>query len=87
MAVAQKPIFGAIFGQAATAAAWKTIPSWYMVAQDDRALSPELQRLYAKRMNAHTTEIRSSHLPFISHPRDVTKLIGEAGARAQASAK
>jgi len=80
MAVAQKPIFGAIFGQSVPAAAWKTIPSWYMVAQQDRSLSPELERFYAKRMNARTTEIKSSHLPFISHPQAVAKLIGEAAA-------
>jgi pimeloyl-ACP methyl ester carboxylesterase len=51
-----------------------------MVAQQDRSLSPELERFYAKRMNARTTEIRSSHLPFISHPQAVAKLIGEAAA-------
>jgi pimeloyl-ACP methyl ester carboxylesterase len=78
MAVTQKPIAGAIFGQSAPAAAWKTIPSWYIAAQQDRSLSPELQRFYAQRMNARTAEIKSSHLPFISQPREVAKLIGEA---------
>ncbi len=78
MAVAQKPIFAQIFTQSVPAAAWKTIPSWYMVTQQDRSISPELEGFYAKRMNARTTEIESSHLPFISHPRAVANLIGEA---------
>lgn len=80
MAVAQKPIFGEIFGQSNAAAAWKTVPSWYMVAQQDRSLNPDLQRFYATRMNARTREIRSSHLPFLSHPREVANLIAEAAA-------
>jgi pimeloyl-ACP methyl ester carboxylesterase len=83
MAVAQKPISGAIFGQSISVPAWKTIPSWYLVAQQDRALNPDLERFYAKRMNAHTTEVRSSHLPFITHPREVATLI-ETAATASA---
>jgi pimeloyl-ACP methyl ester carboxylesterase len=78
MAVAQKPVHGSVLGQSVPAAAWRTIPSWYLVALDDRAISPELERFYAKRMNAKTSEIKSSHLPFISHPQRVASLIGEA---------
>jgi pimeloyl-ACP methyl ester carboxylesterase len=80
MAVAQKPVHGSILKQSVPAAAWRTIPSWYLVAQDDRAISPELERFYAKRMNAKTSEIKSSHLPFISHPQVVALLIGEAAS-------
>ena len=75
MAVTQKPIFNAIFGESSPTAAWKTIPSWYLIARQDRALSPDLERFYAKRMNAQTVEINSSHVAFLSHPRDVAKLI------------
>ncbi len=78
LAAVQKPLLGAAFGQSVPAAAWKTIPSWYLVAQDDRAISPQLERFYAKRMNAKTSEIKSSHLPFISHPQKVAALISEA---------
>jgi pimeloyl-ACP methyl ester carboxylesterase len=78
MAVAQRPVHGAVLGQSIPAAAWRTIPSWYLVAQEDRAISPELERFYAKRMNAKTSEIKSSHLPFISHPHTVAALIQEA---------
>lgn len=86
MAVAQKPIFAEIFGQAGTSAAWMTIPSWYMVAKQDRALSPDLERFYAQRIKAHTVEIDSSHLPFISHPRAVAQLIASAAASLSAAA-
>ena len=78
MAATQKPINGNAFGASVEQAAWKTIPSWYMVAQDDRAINPELERFYAKRMRATITEIKSSHVPFISHPRAVARLIEQA---------
>jgi pimeloyl-ACP methyl ester carboxylesterase len=80
MAVAQKPVYGAVFGQSVPAAAWRTIQSWYLVAQDDRAIDPQLERFYARRMNAKTSEIKSSHLPFISHPQDVAALIEAAAS-------
>src|SRR2546422_1081429 len=71
-----------ITGAAADNPAWKTIPSWYLVAQEDQAIKPELQRFMANRMGAHTTEIKSSHAPFISHPKAVAKLIKEAASAA-----
>ena len=80
MAVAQRPVHGAILAQSVPAAAWRTIPSWYLVAQEDRAIRPELARFYAKRMKAKTSEIKSSHLPFMSHPRAVAALIEEAAS-------
>jgi pimeloyl-ACP methyl ester carboxylesterase len=58
--------------------AWKSIPSWYLVARNDKALNPDLERFYAKRMNATTSEINSSHVPFISHPQVVARLIEQA---------
>jgi len=78
MAATQKPIIGSAFGGSVDQAAWKTIPSWYLVTQDDRAINPDLERFYAKRMGAKTTEIKSSHVPFISHPAEVARLIEQA---------
>ena len=78
MAVAQKPVHGAVLGQSVPTAAWRTIPSWYLVAQEDRAISPQLERFYAKRMNARTSEIKSSHLPLVSQPQRVAALIDQA---------
>jgi pimeloyl-ACP methyl ester carboxylesterase len=78
MAATQKPIASAAFEQSVNEIAWKTIPSWFIVTQSDRAINPELQRFMAKRINAKTTEVNSSHVPFISHPKEVTKVIEAA---------
>ena len=68
----------AAFGQTLEAAAWRTIPSWFMVAQEDQVINPDLERFFAQRMNARTTEIKSSHAVLLSHPQAVAKLIREA---------
>jgi pimeloyl-ACP methyl ester carboxylesterase len=78
MAAAQKPAAGAIFGQSAPIAAWKTIPSWYIVAKQDQTIHPDMERFFAKRMGATTTELNSSHVPFISQPEAVVKVIKKA---------
>ena len=78
MAVAQKPLNGVAFTQTNPAAAWRTIPSWFMVAQDDSIINPNLERFFAKRMNAKVTEIKSSHVIFLSHPQAVVRVIREA---------
>ncbi|WDT75553.1 MAG: alpha/beta hydrolase [Candidatus Manganitrophus sp.] len=78
LAATQKPLIGRAFNASVDQAAWKTIPSWYLVTQEDRAINPDLERFYAKRMGAKTTEIKSSHVSFISHPKEVTQLIEQA---------
>src|SRR5258705_673854 len=78
MAVAQKPLSAAAFSQTNPAAAWRTIPSWVMVAQQDSIINPELERFFAKRMNATVTEIKSSHVIFLSHPQAVVRVIRQA---------
>jgi pimeloyl-ACP methyl ester carboxylesterase len=83
MAATQKPIKGSAFGESVPQAAWKTIPSWYIVAQEDQALNPNLERFFAKRIGAKTTEIKSSHVPFISHPAEVARLIEQAAMAAE----
>jgi len=80
MAATQKPIYGKSFGETQPAAAWKTIPSWYIVSTEDRAINPDLERYYAKRIGATTTEIKASHVPFLSHPKEVARVI-EAAAK------
>jgi len=81
-AATQKPIIGTVFGATVAKAAWKTIPSWYLVSQDDHAINPDLERFYAKRMGAKTSEVKASHVAFISHPAEVTKLIEDAAMSA-----
>ena len=80
MAATQKPINGKSFGETEPAAAWKTIPSWYIVSTEDHAINPDLERYYAKRIGATTTEIKASHVPFLSHPKEVAHVI-EAAAK------
>lgn len=80
-AVTQKPVSGSLFTAAVPGAAWKTIPSWYIVASEDQAINPELERFYANRIGAKTTEIKSSHVPFLSHPKELVAVI-EAAAEA-----
>jgi pimeloyl-ACP methyl ester carboxylesterase len=80
----QKPVHNSVFGATIDSPAWKTIPSWYLVSRQDHALNPDLERFYAKRMGATTSEIDASHVAFISHPKVVARLIEQA---ATASAK
>lgn len=74
----QQPISGASLGEVMTVPTWKSVPSWYMVATNDEAIPPDAERLFAQRMGATTVEIESSHVPMVSHPDDVTKLIESA---------
>jgi pimeloyl-ACP methyl ester carboxylesterase len=78
LAATQKPIAGPAFATPIPAAAWKQIPSWYLVATQDRAIHPELQRFMAKRMGARTTDVQASHVPFLSRPEAVVRVIEEA---------
>jgi len=85
MAATQKPLHKSVFEAAVPVAAWKTIPTWFIVSSNDHAINPDLERFYAKRANAKTTEIASSHVSFLSHPKEVAKVI-EAAAQRAASA-
>jgi pimeloyl-ACP methyl ester carboxylesterase len=78
MAATQKPMAASAFGEPSTAPAWKTIPSWYIVATKDSAINPDLERFMAKRIGATTIELESSHVPFISKPEEVVKVIEAA---------
>jgi pimeloyl-ACP methyl ester carboxylesterase len=80
MAAEQRPLALSTFGDASGVPAWKTIPSWYMVASHDHAIPPATERFMAKRMKATTVEENSSHVAMISHPAAVTKLVLRAAA-------
>jgi pimeloyl-ACP methyl ester carboxylesterase len=75
MAANQRPIEAAALGEPSGVPAWKTIPSWYLVASNDQAIPPATERFMAKRAGATTVEIASSHVAMISHPGVVTDLI------------
>jgi pimeloyl-ACP methyl ester carboxylesterase len=78
MYAVQQPLATAAFGDVMGVPAWKTLPSWYLVAADDEALPPDAERMFASRMGATTVEIPSSHVAMISHPGDVAQLIKAA---------
>jgi pimeloyl-ACP methyl ester carboxylesterase len=78
LAVTQGRLAGAAFGQTATAAAWKTKPSWFIVTVDDRVVSPDLQRAEAERMAARVTVLHASHMSLLSQPGKVSAVIEEA---------
>jgi pimeloyl-ACP methyl ester carboxylesterase len=66
--------------------AWKSHPSWYLVATNDEAIPPDVERTFAKRMRAKTVEVSSGHLAMVSHAAEVVRLI-EAAANVPAAAK
>ena len=78
MYAVQQPLAMSAFGQVMGVPAWKTLPSWYLVAADDQALPPAAERQFAARMGATTVEIPSSHVAMVSHPGDVAQLIKTA---------
>jgi pimeloyl-ACP methyl ester carboxylesterase len=80
MTATQGPTNGACFGTKITNPAWRSKPTWYVVASNDRMIQPDLERKFAKAMNAKTITIASSHVPMLSHPDEVAKFIAEAAA-------
>ena len=77
LAVSQRP-FAAIFEDRAEAAAWKTLPSWYVVATADNAIPPDAERHMAQRMGAQTIEVDASHSVALSQPAAVAETIRSA---------
>ncbi len=67
-----------LFGQKLGGTAWRMKPSWYIVANHDRTVHPDLERFAAKRMGAHTYDVDSSHVPMLSRPDFVLGVIREA---------
>jgi pimeloyl-ACP methyl ester carboxylesterase len=74
----------AVFGAAVTHAAWKTKPSWYVVAANDKMIQPDLERQTATAIKAKTITVASSHVAMLSRPSEVSKLIIEAARTASA---
>lgn len=77
----QGRISDTLFASRTTAAAWRSKPSYYAVSKNDRTIAPELQRFLAKRMNATTIELDSSHVSLISHPHEIANLVLKAAGR------
>jgi pimeloyl-ACP methyl ester carboxylesterase len=75
MAVVQKPIHSDILTHVFGAPAWRYVPSWYLVATEDQAINPSLQRMFAARMDATSREVKTSHAPTSSNPVAVNGII------------
>jgi pimeloyl-ACP methyl ester carboxylesterase len=82
MAATQGPIFAKTFEEKVTTAAWRTKPSWFVVAEKDRMIQPDLERAMAKKIRARTTSLPTSHVAMLSRPKDVAAVILQAAAAA-----
>ena len=79
MAATQKPLAASVFGESVPVAAWRTIPSWYVVSELDHAINPDQERFFAERMHAHTSEFKGSHVgAFMAHPMTAVSVIEQA---------
>jgi pimeloyl-ACP methyl ester carboxylesterase len=79
MAAAQRPYAAAAFAAAPSSPqAWKTLPCWYLLGTEDKAIPPALQRFMAERANATIVEVPASHVSYISQPEAATQLIVQA---------
>jgi pimeloyl-ACP methyl ester carboxylesterase len=78
MAAVQKPINQSIFAEKSGPPAWKQLPVWYQVSENDHAFPPAVEHQFAKQMNATTISLASSHVSLVSHPNEVALLILDA---------
>jgi len=78
LAVSQRPLAAKAFGEQAAAAAWRTKPSWGLVASADHTINPDVERFGYERAGMTTVEVDSSHLVMLAHPKRVADLIREA---------
>jgi pimeloyl-ACP methyl ester carboxylesterase len=86
MYAVQQPLALSAFDDVMGAPAWKSLPSWYLVAQNDEAIPPDAERQFAQRMGATTVEVPASHVAMVSHPAEVADLIEKAAASVGAAA-
>jgi pimeloyl-ACP methyl ester carboxylesterase len=79
-AAAQRPVAASYLSDVAGPAAWRTLPSWFLVSTNDLMINPDLQRFEAARMGAHVLQVPSSHASPLSHPFQVFQLIAQAAS-------
>ena len=75
LAAVQPPIRASALLDRVTEAAWRTKPSWYVVTDEDRIISPVLQREIATRIGARFSSVRAGHVPFLSRPKETAEVI------------
>jgi pimeloyl-ACP methyl ester carboxylesterase len=75
MHAVQQPLHTSTFDDVMGVPAWKSVPSWYLVAQNDQVIPPDAERQFARRMRADTIEVASGHCAMISHPEETYERI------------
>ena len=80
----QQPLSASALQEVMGVPAWKSRPSWFLVAAGDQAIPPDAERQFAARMGATTVEVPSNHVAMVSHPQDVLALIQAAAQAVQA---
>ena len=75
MAVVQKPAHQSIFAEKSGPPAWKHLPTWFQVSENDRIIYPDAERQFAKQINATTISLSASHASLVSHPDEIAELI------------
>lgn len=80
MFAVQQPLHVSTLEDVMGVPAWKSLPSWYLVAAEDEAIPPDAERQFAKRMGATTIKVASGHVAMVSHPDETVGLIKAAAA-------
>jgi len=78
MFAVQQPLHWSALGEVMGVPAWKSLPTWFLVADGDQVIPPDAQRQFAPRMGATTVEVSSNHVAMVSHPDEVLQLIKTA---------
>jgi pimeloyl-ACP methyl ester carboxylesterase len=85
MYAVQQALAASSFGDVMGVPAWKSQPTWYLVAANDEAIPPDAERQFAARMGATTVQVPSGHVAMVSHPQDVVQLIESAAKEVPAA--
>ena|SRR5436309_253085 len=75
MHAVQQPLADSALGEVMSVPAWKSLPTWYLVAEQDQAIQPDAERVFAQHMGATTVEVATNHIAMVSHPNDVVQLV------------
>ena len=78
MFAVQQPLAGSALAEVMGTPAWKSLPSWFLIADGDQAIPPDAERQFARRMGATTIEVTTNHVAMVSHPDDVGQIIETA---------
>jgi pimeloyl-ACP methyl ester carboxylesterase len=78
MFAVQQPLHWSALGEVMGVPAWKSLPTWFLIADGDQVIPPDAQRQFAPRMGATTVEVATNHVAMVSHPGEVLQLIKKA---------